>query len=177
MVLTNSQRVDEIIESVLQISRREPPKTEALSLPTWVTEFRRRYEEAREEPGNLVIEYVEQAAKILFDPEHLERILGNLVDNAMRHGEAKTGRRRAEIRVRVLKDHNECLIEVYDQGAGVASADIARLFEPFFTRSKGGSGLGLYVCRELCELNQARISYAPTTDGRSRFQINVQQQD
>jgi two-component system sensor histidine kinase PilS (NtrC family) len=56
-------------------------------------------------------------------------------------------------------------------------ADVARLFEPFFTRSQSGSGLGLYLCRELCELNQARIAYAPTSDGRSRFQITLQQQE
>ena len=177
MILTNSQRVDEIIESVMQISRREPPKTETLSLGSWIPEFRQRYAETREESGALSIEYVEPNAKIRFDPEHLERVLGNLLDNAMRHGEERTGRRRAEIRVRVAQNRDECVLEIYDEGSGVAGPDIARLFEPFFTRSQGGTGLGLYVCRELCELNQARISYAPTTDGRSRFQINVQQQE
>jgi two-component system sensor histidine kinase PilS (NtrC family) len=177
MILTNSQRVDEIVESVMQISRREPPKTETLRLVAWMDQFRQRYAETREETGRLIIEYVDPSATILFDPEHLDRVLGNLVDNAMRHGCEKTGHRRAEIRVRVAPGHNECIIEVYDQGSGVARADIGRLFEPFFTRSAGGSGLGLYVCRELCELNQARISYAPTTDGRSRFQINIQQQE
>jgi two-component system sensor histidine kinase PilS (NtrC family) len=69
------------------------------------------------------------------------------------------------------------MIDVYDDGPGVDGQDVARLFEPFFTRSHGGSGLGLYLCRELCELNQARIAYAPTSDGRSRFQITLAQQD
>jgi len=177
MILTNSQRVDEIIESVMQISRREPPKTDTLTLREWMRQFRERYLQTREEPGELLVEYVDADARILFDPEHLERVLGNLIDNAMRHGAAKTGTRRAEIRVRVDQAHDECIVEIYDAGDGVAKADVGRLFEPFFTRSQGGSGLGLYVCRELCELNQARIAYAPTTDGRSRFQIHVQQQE
>lgn len=177
MILTNSQRVDDIVESVMQISRREPPKTETLHLRPWMTEFHQRYGETREGAGTLTIEYVDPAATVFFDPEHLDRILGNLVDNAMRHGCEKTGKRRAEIRVRVASNVNECVIEIYDEGKGVASSDIGRLFEPFFTRSVGGSGLGLYVCRELCELNQARIGYAPTSDGRSRFQIGVQQQE
>jgi two-component system sensor histidine kinase PilS (NtrC family) len=177
MILTNSQRVDEIIESVMQISRREPPKTEMLNLSEWMERFRERYAQTRDDPGELVMPYLDRKARVFFDPEHLDRILGNLVDNAMRHGAAKTGHRRAEVRVRVERAYEECVIEIYDAGDGVARADVARLFEPFFTRSPGGSGLGLYVCRELCELNQAQIAYAPTTDGRSRFQITVHQQE
>jgi two-component system sensor histidine kinase PilS (NtrC family) len=98
-------------------------------------------------------------------------VLDNLVDNAMRHSAEATGTAYAELRVRIDSGRSECMIDVYDEGAGVAEADVPRLFEPFFTRSRGGSGLGLYLCRELCELNQASIAYEPTSDRRSRFQI------
>ena len=177
IVLTNSQRVNDIVESVLQISRREPPKPATLLMSEWTAAYREHYGLSREDPGELTIEYVDAAARILFDPEHLERILDNLIDNAMRHSAAAGGEREAELRVRVERGHNECVIEVYDEGDGVDDSDIPRLFEPFFTRSRGGSGLGLYLCRELCELNQAAIAYAPTSDGRSRFQITLQQQE
>jgi two-component system sensor histidine kinase PilS (NtrC family) len=169
--------VNDIVESVLQISRREPPKPDTIAMPTWTATYREHYALSREDPGYLYIEYIDADAKLLFDPEHLERILDNLIDNAMRHSAERGGEREAELRVRVDRGHNECVIEVYDEGAGVDAADIPRLFEPFFTRSRGGSGLGLYLCRELCELNQAAIAYAPTSDGRSRFQITVQQQE
>lgn len=175
MVMANSQRVNEIVESVLQISRREPPRTEILELASWLREYRQRYQLGREEPGELEVKLIDEDARAAFDPEHLQRILENLLDNAMRHSTRATGRATAEMRLRVQRDERECVIEICDDGAGVEDADIPRLFEPFFTRSPGGSGLGLYLCRELCELNQARISYRPTDEGRSRFQITVQQ--
>lgn len=177
MILTNSQRVNDIVESVLQISRREPPKPDTLSMEEWIRQFRHRYLETRENPGELTIEYVDAEARVRFDPEHLSRILDNLTDNAMRHSEEFVGERRAELRVRVHQDRKECVIDVYDDGRGVDAEYVPRLFEPFFTRSRSGSGLGLYLCRELCELNQARIAYAPTSDGRSRFQITLRQEE
>jgi two-component system sensor histidine kinase PilS (NtrC family) len=175
LVITNSQRVNDIVESVLQISRREPPRPQDLQLKRWVENYRRRYLDGRSEPGTLHIEYADPRARVRFDPEHLQRILDNLVDNAMRHSAAHTGVPSAEIRIRVDSPRAECMIDVYDEGEGVRAEDLPRLFEPFFTRSSGGTGLGLYLCRELCELNQARISYEPTGDQRSRFQILLTQ--
>lgn len=177
IALTNSQRVNDIVESVLQISQRKPPKPDTLVMSEWTAAYREHYALSRENPGTLHLEYVDAEARILFDPEHLERVLDNLIDNAMRHSQQRSGEREAELRVRLDRGHSECVIEVYDEGEGVESSDVPRLFEPFFTRSRGGSGLGLYLCRELCELNQASIAYAPTSDGRSRFQITVQQQE
>ncbi|MEM6300810.1 MAG: HAMP domain-containing sensor histidine kinase [Pseudomonadota bacterium] len=177
MVLTNSQRVNEIVESVLQISRREPPAPERLVMADWLLEYRQLYIETREHPGALFLEYLDPQAIIRFDPEHLQRVMGNLLDNAMRHSKDATGEGRAEVRVRVDRRQQQCVIDVYDDGQGVASGDVGRLFEPFFTKSDHGSGLGLYLCRELCELNQARIAYAPTSEGRSRFQITVEMQE
>lgn len=177
MVLTNSQRVNDIVESVLQISRREPPAPQVLSLAPWLRDFQEHYQLAREEPGQLRLEYAAPTARVRFDPEHLQRVLDNLVDNAMRHSEAATGNASAELRVRVDHRRQESTIDIYDDGYGVTESDVPRLFEPFFTRSRSGSGLGLYLCRELCELNQATIAYAPTSDGRSRFQIKIQQQE
>lgn len=177
IVLSNSQRVNDIVESVLQLSRREPPRPDTLELADWIEEYEAHYRQVREEPGDLFIEFVDPRARILFDAEHLRRILDNLVDNAMRHAKAATGEIRAEIRIRVDRHHQDCVIEVCDHGIGVDEADVPRLFEPFFTRSSEGTGLGLYLCRELCELNQARIAYAPTSDGRSRFQITIGQHE
>ena len=177
IVLSNSQRVNDIVESVLQLSRREPPRPDTLELTEWIREYAAHYRQMRDKPGDLFIEFVDTRARILFDAEHLQQILDNLVDNAMRHAEAATGETRAELRIRVDRHHQDCVIDVCDDGTGVDKADVSRLFEPFFTRSSRGTGLGLYLCRELCELNQARIAYAPTNDGRSRFQITIGQHE
>lgn len=177
MVISNSQRVNDIVESVMQVSRREPPKPQEILLGPWVRDYRLRYLEARGTPGEFEIEYMDPRARIQFDPEHLQRVLTNIIDNAIRHSEEHTGNAVAELRVRVDALGGTCMIDVYDDGQGVADEDRARLFEPFFTRSPGGSGLGLYLCRELCELNNARIAFAPTNDHRSRFQITLAQQE
>jgi two-component system sensor histidine kinase PilS (NtrC family) len=177
MVMTNSARVNDIVESVLQVSRREPPNSSVLPVAEWLSGYRQRYLDVRKDAGEVTIEYADPDARIRFDPEHLQRVLDNLVDNAMRHSLEARGEAHAELRVRVDKQRGQCMIDVYDDGPGVDGQDVARLFEPFFTRSHGGSGLGLYLCRELCELNQARIAYAPTSDGRSRFQVTLAQQD
>lgn len=177
MIISNSQRVNDIVESVMQVSRREPPKPQFLNLASWLEEYRHRYLEARGTPGDLEIEYADPRATVRFDPEHLQRVLDNLVDNAMRHSQEATDIPAAELRVRVDALTGECMIDVYDNGVGVEEDDRTRLFEPFFTRSRGGSGLGLYLCRELCELNHARIEFAPTSDKRSRFQLTMSRQE
>ena len=64
-------------------------------------------------------------------------------------------------------------MDVIDAGTGVPDAMLGRLFEPFFTTSAGGSGLGLYLCRELCESNGATLNYDRTTDGKTRFRVSV----
>lgn len=176
MVINNTQRVNEIVESVMQVSRREPPKPQLIELSSWIRNYRERYLDARGNPGELSIEYTDPQSRISVDPEHLQRVMDNLVDNAMRHSESEGGRPFAELRVRVDSKSRECMIDVYDEGPGVSEGDRARLFEPFFSRS-GGSGLGLYLCRELCELNNARIAYVPTSDDKSRFQITLSQRD
>ena len=172
IIVTNSQRVNDIVESVLQISRREPPRPELLQMPDWLHTQLDRYHATRGLHGALRCEIAEPL-QMEFDPEHLQRILTNLLDNALRHSEAKTGRAHARLELRSDVVRNLANIDVIDEGDGVAPDDIPRLFEPFFSRSKGGSGMGLYLCRELCELNHADLSYHPTAAGESCFRISV----
>lgn len=172
IIVTNSQRVNDIVESVLQISRREPPRPELLQMPDWLHTQLDRYHATRGLRGALRCETAEPL-QMEFDPEHLQRILTNLLDNALRHSEAKTGRAHARLELRSDITRNLAIIDVVDEGDGVAADDLPRLFEPFFSRSKGGSGMGLYLCRELCELNHADLSYHPTAAGESCFRISV----
>lgn len=172
IIVTNSQRVNDIVESVLQISRREPPRPELLQMPDWLHNQLDRYQSTRELRGALRCELAE-SLQIEFDPEHLQRILANLLDNALRHSAQKTGREHARLVLRSDSARNLAIIDVVDEGDGVAADDVPRLFEPFFSRSKGGSGMGLYLCRELCELNHADLFYHPTTAGESCFRMTV----
>ncbi|MDP3613292.1 MAG: ATP-binding protein, partial [Rubrivivax sp.] len=95
---------------------------------------------------------------VCFDPEHLRRVLVNLLDNALRHATADAG----SVFLRLAaRDETWVVLSVLSDGAPIAPDVERRLFEPFFSTRSRGSGLGLYICRELCERYGARIEYRP----------------
>lgn len=168
-------RVNQIVESVMQISRREPPKPELLMLSEWLNEFVGNYLSALNRPADITIDCDYQELLVEFDPENLQRVLGNLLDNALRHSRLASGRETAKIAVSMDFVAHQCLVEIIDEGTGVPPGDQAKLFEPFFTTVEAGSGMGLYLCRELCEINNADLNYRPTSRGESCFRISLNQ--
>ena len=168
-------RVNQIVESVMQISRRKPPKPEYLLLSEWLNDFVGSYLEVLNRPVNITIDCDYKELLVEFDPENLQRVLGNLLDNALRHSRLATGQETARIVVSMDFIAHQCLIDVVDQGTGVPASDRAKLFEPFFTTVEAGSGMGLYLCKELCEINNADLSYRPTGRGESCFRISLNQ--
>jgi two-component system sensor histidine kinase PilS (NtrC family) len=169
------ERVNQIVESVMQISRREPPKPEYIMLSEWLNEFVGSYLTALNRPADVSIECDYREVLVEFDPENLQRVLTNLLDNALRHSSMATGKETAKIVVSLDFTAHQCLIDVIDTGNGVPPADQAKLFEPFFTTVEAGSGMGLYLCKELCEINNADLSYRPKSQGESCFRISLNQ--
>lgn len=168
-------RVNQIVESVMQISRREPPKPESLQLQPWLTEFVGDYLEGLSRPAEITIRCDYRELLIEFDPENLRRVFTNLLDNALRHSQLETGNETARIEVELDFATHQCLIDIIDAGAGVSEGELGKLFEPFYTTIEAGSGMGLYLCRELCEINNADLSYRPTKSGESCFRIALNQ--
>jgi two-component system sensor histidine kinase PilS (NtrC family) len=105
---------------------------------------------------------------VLFDRSHLNQVMWNLCRNAARH----CRREKASIRLAVSWDHKDSTVklDVIDDGPGVPAELRAHLFEPFFTTATGGTGLGLYIAREVCEANNARLDYVETDRG-ARFTV------
>ena len=171
----HSERVNQIVESVMQISRREPPKPEQLLLESWLSAFVREYLNALNRPAEVIIDCDYKELLIEFDPENLQRIFSNLLDNALRHSKQETGKETARIHIDVDSTLHQYQINMIDNGSGVAFADRAKLFEPFFTTMSEGSGMGLYLCKELCEINNADLDYRPTGKGESCFRISINQ--
>ncbi|MDH4042801.1 MAG: HAMP domain-containing histidine kinase, partial [Gammaproteobacteria bacterium] len=168
-------RVNQIVESVMQISRREPPKPEYIVLSSWLADFVNGYLKALNRPADISIECDYRELLVEFDPENLQRVLANLLDNALRHSSMATGRETAKILVSLDFTAHQCMIDIIDTGSGVPPADQAKLFEPFFTTVEAGSGMGLYLCKELCEINNADLNYRPTSRGESCFRISLNQ--
>jgi len=175
IIVNQSARMNRIIESVMQISRREPPNPEYILLADWLEEFARGYLRSLNRPAELTIDCEYKELLVEFDQENLQRVMSNLLDNALRHSKMATGVERANVKVGLDFTSQHCLLSVIDAGDGVAPADLAKLFEPFFTTVSEGSGMGLYLCKELCEINNATLSYLPTMSGESSFCIAMQQ--
>ncbi|MGB1439046.1 MAG: sensor histidine kinase, partial [Luminiphilus sp.] len=110
---------------------------------------------------------------VVVDPEHFKRILSNLFDNGLRHSSEEGECYRLRLDMSLDDRGEKVFIDVVDFGLGVQEQNIPRLFEPFFTTSKQGSGLGLYLCKELCEINGARLAYKRTRLDESAFRVTV----
>ncbi len=162
IILDHTARVNVIIENVLQISRRSQSKREVLSLAASVKKCLRDYRMAqglRENAFQLDVRI--DHALVLVDPSHLKQILENLFSNALKYGQPQRG----AVRVRVRRQRQEPCVEVIDHAPPIDSQTVQQMFEPFFTTSSSGTGLGLYIARELAELNQAKLEYEPVTGG------------
>jgi two-component system sensor histidine kinase PilS (NtrC family) len=171
IIRSNSERVSTIINNVLQLSRREATKPSRLTLGDWIEEFLGEFCETMQVP-RARIRLIEEAhdLEVRFDPSHLHQVVWNLCDNAIKYGEARDGIS-VEITLGRLSAGNRPYLEVADRGPGIEHAVVDRIFEPFFTGRKGGTGLGLFIARELCQLNRAILLYEPRRGDGSVFRV------
>ncbi len=171
IIQTHSERVSHIIDNVLQLSRRESSRPELLELKPWLCEFAAEFERTHElQEGEFSIGSVPDGLVARMDRTHLRQILWNLCDNAIKYA-SETGGILVEIQGGRLQGKGRPYVEVLDCGRGVADGSADKIFEPFYTARSGGTGLGLYISRELCELNRATLVYLDRPGGGSIFRI------
>jgi two-component system sensor histidine kinase PilS (NtrC family) len=171
IIRNNSERVSTIINNVLQLSRREATKPTRLTLGAWLDEFLLEFSQTMQIPVDQ-IKIVEEFddLEVRFDPSHLRQVVWNLCDNAIKYGEPQQGFK-VEIKLGRLNPSYRPYVEVADWGSGIDLSVADRIFEPFFTGRKGGTGLGLFIARELCQLNRAILLYEPRSGGGTVFRI------
>jgi two-component system, NtrC family, sensor histidine kinase PilS len=170
----NGVRVSHIIENVLQLSRRDTTKQERFEVVGWLQGFVSEYAQTMQiEPGPFQVAADRGAAgiEVQFDPSHLHQVLWNLADNAVRHGASPHSPSIVDVRVGRIAATGRPFVEVADRGGGVDPAQAERIFEPFFTTGTSGTGLGLFISRELCQTNGAALVYEPRPGGGSIFRI------
>jgi two-component system sensor histidine kinase PilS (NtrC family) len=171
IIRNNSERVSTIINNVLQLSRRESSRPTRLSLGDWLREFLAEFSETMQVPlAQIGVDDAAGDLEVRFDPSHLHQVVWNLCDNAVKYGEPREGIR-AEVRLSRLIPSYRPYLEVADRGGGIEPQAADRIFEPFFTGRKGGTGLGLFIARELCQLNRAILLYEPRVGGGSVFRV------
>ncbi len=169
IIVRNTKRIDEIIESVLQLSQRNQPEIQRIALQTWLQEFAEEFLELDNLPRErwkLSIE--ENLPEVAVDPRHLRQILFNLCDNVVQHGGDTA---QLHLRAALAQDQQSVLLQVRDTGPQIEPAIAKEIFNPFFTTSVTGTGLGLYIALELSEANGIRLSYLPLEPQGNCFQL------
>jgi two-component system sensor histidine kinase PilS (NtrC family) len=164
----NAVRVSQIIENVLQLSRKDSTRQQRIELVTWLEGFLEEFRATMQlESGRLAVEVAVPGLEVQFDASHLHQVLWNLCDNALKHAAAVP----VLLRVGRIASSGRPYLEVADRGAGIDPGKAERIFEPFFTNGAGGTGLGLFIARELCQTNGALLAYEARSGGGSIFRI------
>jgi two-component system, NtrC family, sensor histidine kinase PilS len=170
IVQRNSARIEETVRSVLQLSRGNQIEPRPIELAAWTLAFA---EDFREQHGlddsRLRVLIEEHPLDIATDPRHLHQILANLCENAIVHGGRPDAPARLQLRLGRRSVPDGIYLEVQDAGPGIDPTIARDIFNPFFTTKSQGTGLGLYIARELAESNGIRLSHAAAKPQGSRF--------
>jgi two-component system sensor histidine kinase PilS (NtrC family) len=165
-------RTNSIVESVLGLARRERATAEHIELVGMLRAFIEEFKQTvPDETDNISLDATLPNVSALVDSRHLHQVLTALVQNARRHGH-QTGEA-ARITLHVYKIEDTPVIDVIDAGPGISETAISQLFRPFFTTSQHGTGLGLYIARELCRANGASLDHVPKSGGGCCFRITL----
>ncbi len=165
----NTRRLDRMVQDVMQLNRRDRGKPGEISLDAQLTGFAEQFCGAEKVPPEGLVVVCPADASVCFDLHHFDRVLWNLCRNAWRHGRKQAGS--ILVDVVVAENGNLVQLDVADDGDGVPENLRPQLFEPFFTTDSKGTGLGLYIARELCESNEATLDYM-AGQGGARFRIS-----
>jgi two-component system sensor histidine kinase PilS (NtrC family) len=161
IIHNNIQRLDLMVQDILTLNRRDRQERENINTAVFMENWIREWRQAEEIPENAVIVDMKSNATVCFAPQHMRQILWNLTRNAWRHSRRQAG----SVRLLLQAGSDELQLEICDDGPGVSPEIQAQLFEPFFTTDAQGTGLGLFIARELAEANGARLEFGGNRPG------------
>lgn len=150
----NGNRLNRLVGEVLDLGRRDRVQQESINLPAFLGQFIEEYSLQDANAASRIRLAIQGGTAVCFDRAHLYRIVENLVTNALRYASSAPG----AVQINVAAGLPERIeLHIIDDGPGIADADLVKVFEPFFTTRSGGTGLGLYIARELSEANGAQL--------------------
>ena len=171
IIRNNADRVSGIINNVLRLSKREETHVERLPLQSWCEEFHEEFCETMQWPRErLKVSDLAADLEIRADPSQLRQIVWNLCENALKHGVRESPEQVVEIRYGRMSPTARPYLEIADRGPGVPAEHVERIFEPFFSGGRG-TGLGLFLARELAQTNGATLLYEARAGGGSIFRL------
>ena len=171
IILNHVQRVNTVVENVLQLSRQRDSEGTHLELHQWLRDFVAELQEANQlRADDIAIIAEKQELTICFDPHQLHQVLWNLCENALRY--SKDHRPLVELYCGIGEESHRPYLDVQDYGPGLSAEARDHVFEPFFTGEAKGTGLGLYLARGFCEANRASLHVVDSSRGGSCFRIH-----
>jgi two-component system sensor histidine kinase PilS (NtrC family) len=172
IIRRNTGRIDEIVSSVLQLSRRNQVDPRQLELAAWLEEFCKEFRESHGiEEQYLVLQFEPPPILVEVDPRHLQQIVTNLCENALLHAGRPGDPAHIQIRLGRGEGPETPVVEVRDDGPGIDDETAREMFTPFYTTKASGTGLGLYIARELSETNGIRLHYERARPKGSCFRL------
>ncbi|HPF26637.1 MAG TPA: ATP-binding protein [Steroidobacteraceae bacterium] len=172
IIRVNGERVRQIIDNVLSMSRRESAQHTDFELRGWLEQFREEFAATMQVASEkLEMAGPQFAVRVRADPSQLRQVVWNLCENSLKYGVQLGQEPRVELRFGRLQKSGRPFLEVADRGPGIPEQHHERIFEPFFTAGGRGTGLGLFVARELAQSNRALLAYEPRAGGGSVFRV------
>lgn len=172
IIQQHSVRINRIIENVLQLSRQKVSNLDTIEINQWLKNFAKDFKASQTNTIDFQLALSDQSYKVQMDSSQLAQVLTNLCENGLRYSYAH----KKQHYIQVSSDfdaENHChIIDIIDRGPGISPEHIEHIFEPFFTTDLQGSGLGLYIAKELCENNRCKLSYINIPEGGSCFRIS-----
>jgi two-component system sensor histidine kinase PilS (NtrC family) len=171
IVHDNTQRLDRMVQDVLKLNRRDRAHRETFRMGDFLRTFVAQFCQIEKVPADVISLAIEQDASVTFDRSHLNQVMWNLCRNALRYCQRRPGSIRIGLNAGAMGNALE--LHVHDDGPGVPEAIRPHLFEPFFTTAASGTGLGLYIAREICDANSASLEYAEHTGPGGHFLVAI----
>ena len=173
IIQQNSLRVNDVIQNILKLSRQDLPQPKPLVLTPWLEQQGDDIAANHQLTHEQISTHVEPAATTVFaDAGQLRQVVEVLCDNAVRHFDREIGELKIKLLAGITMESGGPFIEIHDNGRGIDPEAAKQLFEPFFTTRHEGTGLGLYIARQLSEANRIRLEYQPLPNGGSCFRLS-----
>jgi two-component system sensor histidine kinase PilS (NtrC family) len=172
IINTQAKRLNGIVENVLQLSRQQRGSPEVINLNQWLNQFREEFISTNNlQKKQIHIQIEPDNIKIVFDTDQLHQVMWNLCSNSINHSSMDPSTIKIDIQGRIDDNVNQPYIDVLDNGPGIDKETQAHIFDPFFTTSSEGTGLGLYITKEVIESNRAKIRHISPPSSGTCFRI------
>ena len=171
LIKSNSLHIERIINNVQNLSNSKATNFDKQNLGLWAAAVVKKLEKTTLKGVKTELKVSRTIMDVYFDSTQLRQAITNIIENSAHYSKERSA---DFARVTVLVGRNkvskQCIIEIQDNGYGVGLDDLDHIFEPFYSSEEDKSGLGLYLAKQFCEMNMARLDYVASQEG-ARFRI------